>query len=428
MSIDDIARSVGDEATPPHAVAATPAHPRHPLIGLLLRQFSVAEGSTILMVAFLISAGLGVVRQMLLNRQFGLNPTADAYHSAFRLPETIATLLTGGTLANAMIPVLLGVAYARGSAAEQRLVNLVATTLLVVITPLVLLGIAVAPWFVDYVLAPGFNQPTRALTALLTRILMLELLLVVVVSVATAVLISRNQFLLPGIAIAVHNLTLIIGILVTMLFPQIGIFGPAIGAVCDALLQLAILLPGLWWQNFRYRPVWNLHDADLREVIRLIIPNGLSSVVNYGGGIVDNRYASLAQEGSVTALYNAFLLIGVPTRLFGVAIGQAAFPRMATYVVERNWRAVRRTALWATTVALALGAVTIAGLWLFGRLTIRILFEGGEFDAAAGDLTFALLLAYALALPAAIATEILTRGLIALHDTRTPLLINTGNC
>ncbi len=66
-----------------------------------------------------------------------------------------------------------------------------------------------------------------------------------------------------------------------------------------------------------------------------------------------------------------------------------------------------------------------AGLNLFGRPVIHILFERGKFGPAAGDLTYRVLTIYALALPAYVATELLTRGLIALRDTRTSLVTNT---
>jgi putative peptidoglycan lipid II flippase len=62
---------------------------------------------------------------------------------------------------------------------------------------------------------------------------------------------------------------------------------------------------------------------------------------------------------------------------------------------------------------------------VLGRPTIRVLFQHGKFDAAAGSLTYRVLALYALALPAAVAVEVLTRGLIALRDTRTPLASNT---
>jgi putative peptidoglycan lipid II flippase len=74
-------------------------------------------------------------------------------------------------------------------------------------------------------------------------------------------------------------------------------------------------------------------------------------------------------------------------------------------------------------VALALPA--LVGLLMLGRPVIRILFEHGRFDAAAGALTHAVLVPYALGLPFYVGTEVITRGLIALRDTRTPLLTNT---
>jgi putative peptidoglycan lipid II flippase len=57
---------------------------------------------------------------------------------------------------------------------------------------------------------------------------------------------------------------------------------------------------------------------------------------------------------------------------------------------------------------------------------ITHLFEHGEFTVAAGDATYSALLLYAIGLPSHIATEIVSRGLIALRDTRTPLFTNIG--
>jgi putative peptidoglycan lipid II flippase len=71
-------------------------------------------------------------------------------------------------------------------------------------------------------------------------------------------------------------------------------------------------------------------------------------------------------------------------------------------------------------IALAIPAAL--GLLLLRGPVIRVLFEHGKFGAAAGSLTGKVLVAYAIALPAAVTTEVLARGLIALRDTRTPLL------
>jgi len=126
----------------------------------------------------------------------------------------------------------------------------------------------------------------------------------------------------------------------------------------------------------------------------------------------------------VGALVNALLLVGLPVRLLGLAIGQAALPSLAAFGVADDLAAFR--ALLRRTLRIATGASLLAALALIalGRPLIALLFERGAFDAAAGDLTYRLLAIYALGLPAYVATEIATRGLVARYDTRTPLVAN----
>lgn len=404
-------------------------HDMHTYIAVIARwclhPFRISEGSLIFMGAFLSSALLGVVRQVLFNAHFGIRPEADAYYAAFRLPETLATLLAGGTLANAMVPVLLHVARIEGEQAVQRFLNVVLTTLLAVALPGIILCIILARPFVQHILAPGFAPATREVTIVLTRIMMLELALAVVVGVATAYLTSRNQFLLPALSIALHNATLIMGIVATMLYPRLGIYGPTIGAVSDSVIQLCVLLPGLLMQGIRYTPRWDPNDAHVRLVLRLLLPNGLSGIANYAGTIIDTAFASLARAtGSVSIIYNGWLLSHLPVRLLGVAIGQAAFPRLSAHAVAQEWVQMRRLLVQLVGIALALSCIAIGGLLLFGRSLIALLFERGAFDTAAGELTYIVVAVYACGMPAAIGTELLTRSLIALYDTRTPLITN----
>jgi putative peptidoglycan lipid II flippase len=159
----------------------------------------------------------------------------------------------------------------------------------------------------------------------------------------------------------------------------------------------------------------------------LLIPNGLSVSVNYAGFIVDTAFATrAANPAGLAAIYNAFLLVGLPIALLGQAVGQAAFPRLAARAEASDWAGMRRTLLGSLGATIGLALPAVGALLLLGRPTIRLLFERGEFTAAAGDLTFQVLTAYAIALPAYVATEVITRGLIALRDTRTPLITNTG--
>jgi hypothetical protein len=66
--------------------------------GFALRHFGIAEATLLLIMAYLASRGLGVVRQILFNGIFGTGPEANAYYAAFRLPDTLFSLIAGGAL------------------------------------------------------------------------------------------------------------------------------------------------------------------------------------------------------------------------------------------------------------------------------------------------------------------------------------------
>ncbi len=402
-----------------------PHLPRIRLAGLYLRELSIAEASFVLMASFFLSALLGAVRQILFNAQFGAGSEASAYYAAFRLPDTLFSLIAGGALSSAMIPVLLGTAQSAGKKATMRLINLVMTLLMVVITLVVIVLELFAPFFVKALLAPGFDEPTTKLTTNLTRIMLIQPLILVVGSVATAVLNSRNQFIPTALSILGHNITLIAGILAVRADPRLGILGPTFGVVGGAVFQALVLLPGLLAQGTRFHPVLALADARLREIIRLLSPNGLAVGVNYSGFIVDTAFASkTTQVAALPALYNAFLLVGLPIALIGQAIGQAAFPRLAEHAAAGQWLEMRKTLLRTVLVAIGLATPALLALLFLGRLAIHILFEHGKFGASAGSLTFQVLSIYAFGLPAYVTTELVTRGLIAVRDTRTPLITN----
>lgn len=388
-------------------------------------ELSVAEATLVYMASFLASASLGIVRQVLLNARFGLGPDAAAYYAAFRLPETVVNLVAGGALTNALVPVLLRVVARDGDAAGTRLVNATLTLLLGCFAPLCAVAALAAPLFVRVVLAPGFDPQLQELTAALARVMLLEVMLVVSEAALAAVLVSRNQILLPAIAVALRNITLIGGIALTYAVPAVGIYGPAVGSIFDALIQLALLVPGLRRRGYRPRLVWAPRDRDLRAVLRLLWPNALSGISNYANAVIDTAFASLTGLTAVVgALANAWLLVSLPVRLIGVAIGQAALPRLTALSIAGDLREVRRVLRRALLAATALALASAVALGLLGRPLVGLLFERGAFDAAAANLTAWLLALYALGLPAYVLTEIAMRALVARFDTLTALLAN----
>ena len=96
-------------------------------------------------MAYLASRGLGVVRQTLFNAIFGTGPEANAYYAACRLPDTLFSLIAGGALIQAFVPVFISFEKDRGREETWRLTSLVFNVLLVTLTGLILIAEFAAP-------------------------------------------------------------------------------------------------------------------------------------------------------------------------------------------------------------------------------------------------------------------------------------------
>src|SRR5579864_4479199 len=173
--------------------------------GFSLRRFSIAEAALLLMMAYISSRGLGVVRQTIFNTIFSTGPEANAYYAAFQLPDTIFNLITGGALVQALVPVFVSFEKERGREETWRLTSLVFNVLLVTLTGIVLIAEFVAPAFVNHWLVPGYSPAEQSLTTSLTRIMLIQPLILGLGTIASAILSSRYQFLLPALSVTGYN-------------------------------------------------------------------------------------------------------------------------------------------------------------------------------------------------------------------------------
>src|SRR5216683_6041404 len=81
-------------------MTASTEHKQRVLSG---QQLQRATG--VIAAAFILSGLLGVVRQAIIGAQFGAGSDLDAFNAAYRIPEMLFTLVAGGALGSAFIPV-----------------------------------------------------------------------------------------------------------------------------------------------------------------------------------------------------------------------------------------------------------------------------------------------------------------------------------
>ncbi len=387
------------------------------------RHFSIAEATLLLILAYLASRGLGVVRQTLFNALFGTGSEANAYYAAFRLPDMLFGLIAGGALIQAFVPVFISFEKEHGRQETWRLTSLVFNVLLVTLTGLFLIAEFTAPAFVNNWLVPGYSPAEQSLTTALTRIMLVQPLILGLGSIATAVLSSKRQFLLPALSIAIYNLGLIGGLLVTLAFPRIGIYGPTFGVLAGAALQVLIQLPGLVKQRVEYSFIWDLKHPGLRQVMFLLGPNvvaiGLTSIAL----IVDTAFTSyMPDKASLSAMHNAHMLFDLPIALLGQTLALAALPAISRLAAEGHYSDFQQLVFKIVGGAVLISIPTALLLWLLGKPIIHILFQHGAFTKHSTSLTALVLIGYAVGLPGRVASELFMRSFYALKNALIPLL------
>jgi putative peptidoglycan lipid II flippase len=387
-----------------------------------IRTTHLIRSTGILMVAFLLNKVLGIGRQVVIARAFGTGPDYDAFVAAFRLPDILFMLISGGALATAFIPVLSErlTLHPADDPDGWHLTSLVLNTMFGVVAVVSGLVALVALPLVEWLIAPGFSPDIQALTANLMRLALLSTIIFSVSGLVGGVLHSHQHFVLPAIAPIIYNLGIMAGAI--LLAPSLGVYGLMLGAIAGAAGHLLIQAPGLVRYRMRYRPVLDWTEPGLRQVVKLMGPRILTVGVIQVNFIVIFNLASRLGEGSVSALDYGWDLMQMPQTIIGSAIGIVLFPTMSELAAQGDLAGLRRTMAQALRIILALAVPAMVGLMVLGRPLIQVMFERGEFGPDSTAAVYQSLQFWALALVAHSALEVVNRLFYAQKDTTTPLL------
>ncbi len=377
----------------------------------------IARSSLIIAVFFGLDKVLGFLRQVLFNRQFSV-AERDIFFVSNNIPDLLSALISGGALGIALIPVLSQYLDRDGRRAAwdlfARIVNLAFLVTAVIAAGIILL----AEPLVRYVIAPGFNDPTKwALTTSLMRLDLLAILIFSISGLVMAGLQANQHFLLPAMAPGFYNLGQIFGI--TVLGPRLGIYGLAYGVILGALLHLGIQLPGLLRYGFRWTPAINLHHPGVQQVLTLMGPRVLSILCLQSYFLMRDRLASFFEEGAVSALNNGWFIQQVPETLIGTAIAIALLPSLSELFVRGEADDFRLTVNRALRAMLALTLPIAALLAVSIRPLVSIAFNFGPHET---ELMVWATRAFLLGLMGHTWLEVGVRSFYARQNARTPLL------
>ena len=382
------------------------------------------KSSVIVIILFALGKLTGLIRIRLVSTTFGTSAQFDAFTAANQLPEVFFTVIAGGSLAAAFIPVYSDYLTNRAAKESARLANTILTLVMLLLGTISLVGAIFAPWLTRVILVPDFAPQTQALTAEIMRIILIQTTLFGISGVLSSVLNAHQHFALPALAPVALDVGYIVGLL--FLVPKIGILGLAWGTVLGALLHIAIQVPALRHFNFRYRPALAIKMRGVREIVRLMIPRIFTLGTIQFADLFIIRLASGLAVGTTSGYFYAYALMQLPETLFATSIALVVFPTLAELYNAGDIEGLKQTAVQTLSIIWFLTIPAAAGLVLLGRPAIAFLLQGGEFDEASTQLVYAVLVIFSVRLISEGTVEVVARLFYAQHNTIVPMFAYMG--
>lgn len=369
-----------------------------------------------------LSKALGFIRDRVTAHYFGATDFADAWRAGMRLPNVIRNLLGEGTLSASLVPVYADLVEEGREEDASRFAGAALGILTALAAGLTLLGIAIAPVLV-HLFFPRWEPWKQDLTITLVRILFPMTGLFVVAAWALGILSSHRRFFVSYVAPIFWNLAMIAAMIGGFVYLGLRdrdlVVALAWGALVGGLLTL------LWMLPFVLRHVRGLRvslgrgvegvDEAVRNFVPVVAARGAVNI----GGWIDMILAGQLATGAIAVMAYAQTFYLLPISLFGISVAASELTELSrmrgeagSLVAERVSRGLRRLMFFlipSTIGYLALGDVAVAALY-----------QTGEFGQAESMMTWGVLAAYALGLPASAASRVLSSAFYALRDTKTP--------
>ena len=293
-------------------------------------------------------AGLG--REWLLVADWGAGRHSDAFLVALFLPEAARTMLAGGILSAAALPLWqeTALAYRAGWLAGQ-------------IRHWVLFGfclsglvVVLAPWLVDLV-GPGLLAVDRSMAVQVLWWLALVLPGLVLQAVLSVPMQAIGRYVLPGLGSLLYNLPPVFYLwwsgkhADSVVLAQMFVLG--------SIIMSVVLLPANW--KLGWRPWLPGHAGANLQIWQRVWPLLASSGASQGLALLERLVASLLGEGMVTVVNLARKLANIP--LLGLmGLNQVLLGKMSAEALHHRRRSLEQGLFASTVLTLP------AAAWLIG--------------------------------------------------------------
>lgn len=365
-----------------------------------------------LLLAFFSAASLflGIVRDRLLSQYVGIGASLDLYNASFRIPDLLYGALLAFISAGTVVPFLtkedtdgkeINPLHRLISLTSLFLaINVVVGTLLFVLLP-----------YIAHFIVPGFSADQKIEFVHLTRILMVQPLLLGMASLFSCYAQLRNEFILLGVSPLLYSLGIIYGIM--YLYPSLGvtglIYGVIIGATTSLLLQ-AFSLRTLRLHHFKHFFSWYL----TKEAIRLALPRTGTNLVTQGRVIFFHGFATTLGPGALSAYLFALRVTEAVVQIVQQSVSTASIPVLSKFFAERKIDLFKNVVKKYTGLLFVVGISASLLIYFVNDSLVTILYGASSMN----HLISFFLIGALISLPFQMINGYLSISLYSTHDTK----------
>lgn len=380
----------------------------------------IAQAAFIVFLLNTVAKFGGFFRTLIVAMFFGASGSTDAEGIAAALTGSVTIL--SGPISTAFLPVLTSHLAKGDHDGARRVTSSVITVSVLLVFGLSTAAAVFAPTLVRFV-GSGLSQEAFGSAVLLTRVYFPAMVLPLLAVYAKFMLNAHDEFNIPALSVTVQNLTTIA--VIALLAPVFGVFALALGFVLSNGVALFVQLVA--WRKRAPFPRFSLRlDESSRSVFRLAMPLVLSSVFAQAYVLVDRNLASRLAEGSVAVLGYAERLRQIPLGLFVAAVTTVIYPSLSSMWAKEDRAGFRDTAIMGLRYVEFICIPAAVGLMVLARPVVRLAYERMAFTSDATLATAGVLTAYAPALVAMAASQVITYAFYSAQETRLPVAIGIG--
>ena len=298
---------------------------------------------------------LGLVREVLLVKYLGASALADAFITAYKIPNSLRKIFAEGALSAAFVPTIVSLVKQGKKDTVNRLMTL---------SFLIFEGILIAFCIFIFIkaesvirfIAPGWYtcEPLQSITgfSLLDPVLkclpaawfakatahsqvvhvvsFLRILISFIVFLSSSALLtgalqSVNHFFVPAFAPVLLNFVFIGGLLVCLAYGlpvEVLCYFILLGGLLSFLLHLGMYLK----INFKFGRINSEAWLNFKKVFAKFIPCMIGMSVMEINLFVDTSLASYLHTGSIALVYYANRFMGIPLGVFATALATVLLP------------------------------------------------------------------------------------------------------